>query len=429
MSWFVRKKHPIVEQIFTVLLEKKFDGTWINGVYQEDDLMTVKLHLPEHKEIKELKKILSNLKEELTATDIKLGKMNGKHVEVLLGMRKLGDEFTPFPYDSSLVVSDSLKIKFPSAFGWKIVDFWSESFWHCLLGGATGMGKSNLLYYILTQLFLNMNGNIQLHISSAKVRTDFYMFEDIPNIPLAETIEETREMIQNVLDEAEKRKEILKKHKVRDMKMLREKGIHLPPVFIVVDEYTEIAEEDDIQDMISHIARVCRYLDFHLIVCTQRPDATSTIPTNVRSNLLGNIALACRDAVNSRMIIGTDEAAQDKLGKIKGRAVILDGFTEIIQVPYLKESKIQELLDPYRSVIDEPKRCEDHEISETIPSVIEEPTGEIVFSNQQKPPSGRQPSYEKTKARRKHSSRTKTERPVLPLYAEPIYDPSSIDQD
>jgi hypothetical protein len=429
MSWFVRKKNPIVEKIFNVLLEKKFEGTWINGVYQDADLLTVKLHLPEHKEVKDLKKILTNMKEELTATDVKLGKMSGKHIDVLFGTRKLGSEDKPFPYDRSLALPGQLSLRFPSAFGWKNVNFWSESFWHCLLGGATGMGKSNLLYYLITQLFLNMDGNITFYISSAKVRTDFYMFENIPQIPLAETVEETREMLAIILDEAEDRKNLLKKHRVRDVKMLREKGINLSPIFIVIDEYTEIAEEDDIQDAISHIARVLRYLDFHLIICTQRPDATSTIPTNVRSNLLGNIALACRDAVNSRMIIGTDEAAQDKLGKIKGRAVILDGFTEIIQVPYLKETTIQKLLNPYRSVTDEQERPEDPEIPGPIPSIEQTPTGEIVFSGEQKSSSSGKSSYEKTKATRKHHYHSKAKRQVLPVYAEPNYDSSELNQD
>lgn len=427
---FWRKRHPLVNRMFHVLLEKKFKSAVIGDMFRKEDVLIMYLKLPPQKSVADLMKILSNLKEEAKALDVKIGQQEGKYIEIIFGMRKLGDENSPILYTNDLFIKNELKLKFPSAFGWKVVDFWSESFWHCLLGGATGMGKSNLLYYILTQLFLNMDGKMDVYISSSKVRTDFYMFDNIPQISLAETIDETGGMLGNVLDEAYKRKALLEKYKVRDVKALRKKtGMEIPPVFVVIDEYAEIADEEDLQNDISHIVRVCRYLDFHLIACTQRPSATEAIPSQVRGNLLGNIALACRDEHNSKLIIGSDEAAQNKLGKIKGRAVILDGFTEIIQVPFLEESQIEKLLDPYRSVNDEPKRSEDPEISEAVSSIKQEPTGEIVFFDQQKSSSSSKSSHEEAKTRRKNHKRSKTERSIIPIYAKPNYDPPPNNKD
>jgi hypothetical protein len=122
------------------------------------------------------------------------------------------------------------------------------------------------------------------------------------------------------------------------------------------------------------------------------------------------------------MIIGTNEASLSKLGGIKGRAILLNGFTEEIQVPYISTKQIQQLLQPfYRSEINEPKRCANHGLSKEVPSFIEGPTGEIVFSGEQKPISRRKPSHEKTPPRGKSVHRHATKRQVLPVYAEPDY--------
>jgi hypothetical protein len=53
---FWKKKHPLVNRIHNVLLEKKFEGAWINRIYQEDDIVYANIHLPEQKERADLEK-------------------------------------------------------------------------------------------------------------------------------------------------------------------------------------------------------------------------------------------------------------------------------------------------------------------------------------------------------------------------------------
>jgi hypothetical protein len=95
MTWFsLKKRHPLTNRIFNVLLEKKFEGAYINKIYQEEDTVYANIHLPEHKELSDLEKLLPNLQQEVGATAVKLGKVSGKYVEILFGMRYLGNLIT-----------------------------------------------------------------------------------------------------------------------------------------------------------------------------------------------------------------------------------------------------------------------------------------------------------------------------------------------
>jgi hypothetical protein len=111
--WLIKKRPPVIKRMFKVFLDKKFDGTYINKVYQDGDILYANIHLPEHKELSDLEKLLPNLQQEVGATAVKLGKVSGKYVEILFGMRKL----EKIDFDMKLLHEDSLKVEFPSAYG------------------------------------------------------------------------------------------------------------------------------------------------------------------------------------------------------------------------------------------------------------------------------------------------------------------------
>jgi hypothetical protein len=382
--------------------------------------------LPSGLTVEKFRKYLPALEQD-TYSKVKFRHIKGRKCSLDFGTIDLEESYN---YSQKLPKKE-LTVPFYSHFGWKTIDFWKESCWHCLMAGATGMGKSFLLRYVITHLFISREGEIQFFISSNKI-TDFYMYRKIPQISLAKTIDQTVLMLQRLIQEAERREELVCIHDVIDVRELRKKtGMKLPPIFLVIDEYARFADDEPLQDMIMKIVETYRYLDIHLIVCTQRPDSTTVIPSRIRANLLGNICLPVRDEANSKMVIGSDEADMKKLGQINGRAIIQDGFTTMVQVPFIKDEQIINLLEPYYRSVDneESKGYENLEIPETIPSVEQAPTGEIVFSNQQKPTSSRKPGNEKAKTRRKRNRHPKTEGSVLPVYAEPNYDSPQLNKD
>jgi hypothetical protein len=154
----MKKKHPITKRLFRVFLEKKFEGAYINKIYQENDILYANIHLPEQKDIADLEKIMPNLQQEVGATAVKLGKVKGKYVELLFGMRELSD----IDFSSSLLHYDSLKVEFPSAYGKHVLDFEDGASCHMLNGGVTRMGKTCFLLYLATTIYLQNKGNVQL---------------------------------------------------------------------------------------------------------------------------------------------------------------------------------------------------------------------------------------------------------------------------
>lgn len=428
---FFIKRHPIVKKLFKVLLEKKFEGAWINEVIQKDDVITVNLHLPEHKEIADLEKILCNMKEEVVATDVKLGKCNGKDVKILFGIKKLGNGI---PFNATMLREHTLQVTFPSAFGEYILDFEDGATCHLLNGGTTRMGKTCFLLYLATCLFIQNKGKVKFFISSAKLK-DYFPFEGIPQVQMEKDETGMEKMLQKIIREYKRRDKMLYSPQLRkatDAKSVRklypERYHEFEPIFLIIDEYARFAEFPQIQKAVTELVETAGFVNVHVIIASQRPDAGTVLRPRIRANLLCRLAFTTADKKNSEIIL--DKEGAEKLGKIPGRGLLLDSELHTIQVPYLTAQQCDDLLEPYRSVTDaERTRSENSEVIEAIPSPVEGATGEIMFLHQQEPSSGSEPSDETIVSGRENHPSSKTEGIVLPVYAKPDYDSPDIDKD
>jgi S-DNA-T family DNA segregation ATPase FtsK/SpoIIIE len=343
-----RKKHPIVKKMFKVFLEKKFVGTYINRVYKEDDTLYANIHLPEHKDTSDLEKLLPNLQEEVGATAVKLGKKSGKSVEILFGMRKLQNN----TFSSSLLHENSLKVTFPSSYGEYILDFEDGASCHMLNGGTTRMGKTCLLLYLSTVLFLQNKGNMKLYIVSVKLK-DYYPFEGFPQVKMALDEIGFLLLLKEIEEEYEKRNKLLYSSalaKATDAKSVRklypDYYSHFKPLFIIIDEYGQFSHNPEIQKMVTKIAETAGFVNIHLIICSQRPDAQTVLRPRLRANLMVRMAFTTVDKKNSEIILDSEGA--EKLGEIAGRAIVRDGGKSVIQVPFIDAVECDKLLEPYR---------------------------------------------------------------------------------
>lgn len=357
---FLKRRHPLIDRMFNVLLEKGFERAFINEVYQDEYVIVANIHLPEHKELSDLEKILPNLQQEVGATAAKIGTTKGKHVQILFGMRIL----TKVDFSTDMLRDGTLKVEFPSAYGTHVIDFEDGASCHMLNGGVTRMGKTCLLLYIATVLFLQTKGNIKLYISSAKLK-DYYPFEGIPQVKMAKDIDGTRNMIQEILDEYKRRNDLLYSPELRkasDAKGVRklypEYYDHFKPIFLIIDEYARFAEDKTIQQDITEIVETAGFVNVHVIIASQRPDASTVLKPRLKANLLVRMAFTTADRKNSEIIL--DQAGAEKLGRIPGRALLVDSGTHVVQVPYLDVVECDKLLEPYRK-----ERVEEHEQIET----------------------------------------------------------------
>lgn len=357
-------------------------------MYQDDDVIHLNLKIPETRDLKALEKLLPNLQQELAALDVKLGNVNGKRVEILFGMRKL----EKINFHPSLLREDTLQVEFPSAFGSHILDFEDGASCHLLNGGTTRMGKTCFLLYIATTIFLQNKGNLDLYITSAKLK-DYYPFENIPNVRLAKDMEDVEMLLDSILTQYNIRTELLYSSQFRkatDAKSIRKlypSSYHLfKPIFLIIDEYARFAENKQIQSDITEIVETAGFVNIHVIIASQRPDASTVLKPRIRANLLTRIAFTTVDKKNSEIIL--DREGAEHLGKIPGRAILIDSDAHTVQVPYLDVVECDELLKPYRKGdIDEQEQKGriDHKVTSKIQSMLQESVSIPSLQGEQQP--------------------------------------------
>jgi DNA segregation ATPase FtsK/SpoIIIE-like protein len=162
------------------------------------------------------------------------------------------------------------------------------------------------------------------------------------------------EMLEEIIDEYKRRDELLyspRFQKATDAKSVRKlypSDYHLfQPIFLIIDEYARFAESSPIQKMVTEIVETAGFVNIHVIIASQRPDAATVLRPRIRANLLCRMAFTTADRKNSEVIL--DREGAEKLGKIAGRGMLLDSDLHVIQVPYLDVIECDKLLEEYRN--------------------------------------------------------------------------------
>lgn len=341
------RKHPITQKLFNVLLSLGFEDSYILDIEQNGDVIKANIQLASHCELEDLQSILQNLKQEVNALDIKIGIQNGKQIEILFGMKDLSE----VPFNSKYIYPNTLQIELPSSFGSCILDFEDGASCHLLNGGTTRMGKTSLLLYLCCVLYLQ-NKQIHFYICSSK-KQDFYPFFDNTSFDFAENEEELLLMLVSLNDEMNIRKEHFKMkelQKCTDSKSVKKRQptfYHLfKPIFLVIDEYADYSHNREIQKLVENLVRKAGYINIHVIISTQRADARTTLPPQIKCCLSARICFTTTDKNNSIVIL--DEEGAENLGFIEGRAIFLDGQNNIVQVPFLDDENCDEIMSPFR---------------------------------------------------------------------------------
>jgi DNA segregation ATPase FtsK/SpoIIIE-like protein len=270
-------------------------------------------------------------------------------------------------------MTEGLKVPLISHFGLIHFDLYDEASWHLLVGGAARTGKTVLLRLLVSSILEGMKGKVQIHISTTKA-SDFYMFQ---NINLTDDVNETIQMLNDILLEAKRRKDLLKsKGNVIDLKHFREVYPDEPmePIILIIDEYARLADMEEIQNVVMELIETYSYVDVHIILATQRPDATTVLKPRIKANIIARLGLTTADENNSKLIIGSEDCAH--LGGIKGRAILLDGIMETVQVPYINPKQCETIARRYKSNGTQLERQTNHQLSESIQSLESQSIGD-----------------------------------------------------
>jgi S-DNA-T family DNA segregation ATPase FtsK/SpoIIIE len=210
---------------------------------------------------------------------------------------------------------------------------------HLLIGGITGGGKSNAIHVIVNSL-------IHLPVRPEIVLIDLKMSEYnyLGNHCLLITEQAVAaQAIARVVSEMRRRQRILKESKCVNVQKYNAKFTPLPYIVLVIDELAELTDEDS-QDNVETLLRLCRASGINIVTGTQRPDANTFKKFGQsKANFRGRLCFQVADAINSKIILDNGMAAD--LPDIPGRAVWHLGKEYIeVQTPFLDPEEAERRL-------------------------------------------------------------------------------------
>lgn len=207
---------------------------------------------------------------------------------------------------------------------------------HLLVGGQTSGGKSAFIRQALTWL-ATTHGPDELRLAAVDLKggLELNAFERLPHAigAAARDVDECLQLMELLLAELDRRQLALHRLGAEDVRRWNaaQPARRLPYVVVVIDEMAELsAVESANRDekarrqaalaSVSRMARVGRALGFHVIASTQRPDAEA-VPGQIKANMPATVAFRVRSAVNSRILLGEDNASAAGLPPIPGRGI------------------------------------------------------------------------------------------------------------
>jgi S-DNA-T family DNA segregation ATPase FtsK/SpoIIIE len=202
---------------------------------------------------------------------------------------------------------------------------------HLLIAGTTGFGKTSLVASIIHSV---IHRAIVVIIDLKGI--DFEYLRD--HCIVAITNEEAHQILMALNIEFEKRRDLIRKYKVRKL-------IHVPDpspyIVLVVDELAEL--DKDNFELVDRLVRLARATSISVVAASQRT-STKVISGDTRANFVARCCFKVPSAADSRVVLGEDCNAAGDLPSIKGRCIYRFGIdTMELQAMYLSEKHAEEL--------------------------------------------------------------------------------------
>ncbi|PGT61244.1 cell division protein FtsK [Bacillus cereus] len=223
---------------------------------------------------------------------------------------------------------------------------------HMTLGGLTRMGKTVFLKNVMTSLIAAQADHTHLFIIDLKGGLEFGPYQNIKQVEsIAEKPIEAFQVLSMILEKMEKKMCYMKERHYTNVVETNIKE----RLFIIVDEGAELCPDKSMdkeqqkllvacQRMLSYIARIGGALGFRLIFCTQYPTG-DTLPRQVKQNSDAKLGFRLPTQTASQVVI--DECGLESIKSIPGRALFkTDRLTEI-QVPYISNETMWNVLKQY----------------------------------------------------------------------------------
>lgn len=224
---------------------------------------------------------------------------------------------------------------------------------HLLVAGTTGSGKSvGLNTFVLSLIARKKPNELKLVMIDPK-RIEFSTYND-QKYMLYPVITENNLAIfalKNLVDEMEKRYELLQENMVKNIGEYNQKADEIMPYIVcVIDEFADLMSADkEVGGYVQRLAQKARAAGIHLIMATQRP-SVDVVTGVLKANFPSRLAYKTASGTDSRTILDT-VGAENLIGR--GDALFLagDGALKRIHGAYITDEGIDEMLKPYRCKI------------------------------------------------------------------------------
>lgn len=237
------------------------------------------------------------------------------------------------------------------------VDTWGAPVWgdlsqmpHLLVAGTTGSGKSVALNCFLISLIKNKTPEeLKLLIIDPK-RVEFVQYRDSGFLLQNPIIEEYDALaaLDCLIEEMERRYCLLESESCRNIVELHQKGVNLPFIVCVVDEFADLVltAGRSAEKKIQSLAQKARACGIHLIIATQRP-SVDVITGVIKANFPARIAYKVSSGFDSKTIL--DQTGAENLTG-RGDSFYLEAGKELKRVhcAYICDEDINKILVPFK---------------------------------------------------------------------------------
>lgn len=244
---------------------------------------------------------------------------------------------------------------------------------HLLIAGTTGSGKSVCINTIITSiLMMRRPDEVKMILIDPKM-VEMAMFESLPHLmcPVVTEVKRAEQILEWATTTMDERYELLAEAKVRNLasyNMLTQEEIierfqpstpeeeakipkKLPHIIIIIDELADLmmTSAKEVEAYIVRIAQKSRAVGIHLVIATQRPQAT-VVTGLIKANMPTRIGFRVAARMDSRIILDQN-GAETLLGQ--GDMLFLKPGTsdlERAQGAFLDDQEIAAVVDYLKNI-------------------------------------------------------------------------------
>lgn len=231
---------------------------------------------------------------------------------------------------------------------------------HLMIGGATGGGKSILGRLILAALHMRYSRDeCRLWLCDLKHGNGTARLGKNPllvdrTISDPDNVEQMMDELSEIISQ---RYELFREHECDDLAAYNEEfpGKKLPRIVVYFDELTKLEgkEYKVAREKMTKVTGESRGSGVHFIISCHRPTA-NLISGTMKNNFSAVVAFRC-NAVSARVLLGEDpedyKAASMIDQDIEGRALFSFKDQVLIQVPFIDNKMIKEIMTNYQKAI------------------------------------------------------------------------------